>query len=95
MLAGRYFEHLLSWLESRHLAPAPWQHAAHFGDTTLYVTAGELAELAEQERARLARFGGRVEHPELCPPGARQVAYLHLAFPGDLSGAAPGGDAGT
>ena len=60
----------------------------------LYVTAGELTELAEEERARLARFAGRLEHPELRPPGARQVAYLHLAFPGDLSGAAPAGDTG-
>ena len=93
VLANRYFEHLLRWLDSKHLAPAPWQGAAHFGDTTLYVTADELTELGAQERALVDRFAGRLGHPELRPPGARPVTYLHLAFPGDVSGAAPSEDA--
>jgi hypothetical protein len=91
VLANRYFEHLLRWLEGRHLEPAEWQRAAHFGDSMLYATADELAELGAAETALVDRFTARLDHPELRPPGARQVTYLHLAFPGDISGAAPGG----
>ena len=94
VLANRYFEHLLRWLEGKRLEPAEWQQAAHFGDTLLYVTADELTELAAQETALMDRFAARLDHPELRPPGARRVTYLHLAFPGDISGAAPGGDTG-
>jgi predicted transcriptional regulator len=93
VLASRYFEYLLRWLEGKRLEPAEWQQAAHFGDTMLYVTAGELTELAAQETALVDRFAARLDHPELRPPGARQVTYLHLAFPGDISGAAPAGGA--
>jgi predicted ArsR family transcriptional regulator len=88
VLAERYFEHLQRWLEARHREPRPWQEAAHFGDTLLYVTADELTELAAQENALVDRYLDRQEHPELRPPGARLVTYLHLAFPGDISGAA-------
>ena len=87
VLANRYFEYLLRWLDGKRLEPAEWQQAAHFGDTMLYVTADELAELAAQETALVGRFAARLDHPELRPAGARQVTYLHLAFPGDLSGA--------
>jgi Helix-turn-helix domain len=94
VLAGRYFEYLLRWLEGKRAEPAEWQHAAHFGDTMLYVTADELVELAEQETALVDRFADRLEHPELRPPGARAVTYLHLAFPGDISGAPASGAGG-
>jgi len=91
MLAERYFEYLMRWLEAKPGEPEAWQHAAHFGDTMLYVTAEELVELAEQEQALMDRFLDRLTRPELRPPGAREVTYLHLAFPGDLSGAKPAG----
>ena len=87
VLAERYFENLMRWLEAKPGEPQDWQRAAHFGDTMLYVTAQELAELAEQEQALMDRFLDRLTRPERRPPGARRVTYLHLAFPGDLSGA--------
>jgi hypothetical protein len=93
VLANRYFEYLLRWLDGKRLEPEEWQRAAHFGDTMLYVTAAELTELGEQERALVDRFAARLEHPELRPSDARPVTYLHLAFPGDISGAAPAGGA--
>jgi hypothetical protein len=93
VLANRYFEYLLRWLDGKRLEPEEWQRAAHFGDTMLYVTAAELTELGAQERALVDRFAARLEHPELRPPDARPVTYLHLAFPGDISGAAPAGGA--
>ena len=87
VLAERYFEALMRWLEAKPDQPEDWQHAAHFGDSMLYVTPEELIGLAAETQAMMDRFLDRVEHPELRPPGARQVTYLHLAFPGDLSGA--------
>ena len=94
VLAERYFEALMRWLEAKPDQPEQWQHAAHFGDTMLYVTPQELIGLAAQTQAMMDRFLDRVEHPELRPPGARRVTYLHLAFPGDLSGAAEREDPG-
>jgi DNA-binding transcriptional ArsR family regulator len=88
VIAERYFEALMRWLDAKPDETEQWQHAAHFGDTMLYVTPEELADLAAETQAMMDRFLDRVEHPELRPPGARRVSYLHLAFPGDLSGAA-------
>ena len=94
VIAERYFEALMRWLDAKPDEPEQWQRAAHFGDTMLYVTPEELIGLAAQTQAMMDRFLDRVEHPELRPPGARRVAYIHLAFPGDLSGAAEREDPG-
>jgi DNA-binding transcriptional ArsR family regulator len=100
VIANRYFEFLLRWLETRHLEPPEWQEASPFGDTMLYLTPAELTELASAERALVERFAARREDPALRPPGARRITWLHLAFPGDLSGAseaapAPGSSAAS
>jgi predicted transcriptional regulator len=89
VLADRYFEALSRWLAAKPDEPEEWQHAAHFGDSMLYVTPGELVGLAEEVRVMVDRFLPRQAHPELRPEGARLVTFLHLAFPGDLSGARP------
>jgi DNA-binding transcriptional ArsR family regulator len=87
VLAERYFEALSRWLAAKPDAPEEWQQAAQFGDSMLYVTADELLALADETQAMMDRFLARLTHPELRPPGARLVTVLHLAFPGDLSGA--------
>jgi DNA-binding transcriptional ArsR family regulator len=84
VIAERYFERLMRWLERKPDEPAQWQHAAHFGDLMLYLTADELRELAEKERALLEPYLDRLTQPELRPPDARVVTYLQLAFPGAL-----------
>jgi DNA-binding transcriptional ArsR family regulator len=92
VIAERYFESLMRWLEAKPGEPPEWQAAAHFGDTMIYATAAELTELANQEAALLEPFLERLVRPERRPPGARPVTYLHLAFPGDLSGAPERGE---
>ena len=87
VIAERWFESLMRWLEAKPGEPAEWQHAAHFGDTMLYLTSDELAGLADEVQAMVDRYLDRLENPELRPPGARQVTFLHLAFPGRLPGA--------
>lgn len=82
VIAEAYFEQLMRWLERRDREPAEWQEAAQFGDTFLWVTSDELRELAREERALLDRYLERQTRPELRPPSARLVSYLHLVFPG-------------
>ena len=85
VVAERYFELLMRWLEIRDDEPQAWREAAQFGDTPLYVTADELRELAREEQALLDRYLERQTRPELRPAGARRVTYLQLAFPGDVT----------
>jgi Helix-turn-helix domain len=98
ILAERYVEQMMHWLKTRPDEPAQWQHAAQFGDTMLYLSASELAELGEQVRALIDPYLGRQLRPELRPPDARLISYLHLAFPAmnrgtSGNGAQPGDEA--
>jgi DNA-binding transcriptional ArsR family regulator len=81
ILAERYFERMMRWLEARPGEPEQWQQAAHFGDTMLYLSAAELAELGEHVKALFDRYLDRNTSPELRPSDARLVSYLRLAFP--------------
>jgi DNA-binding transcriptional ArsR family regulator len=80
-VAERYFEDLRHWLQAEPGEPQEWRDAAHFGDTVLYLTAEELADLRRQTQEMTDRFLDRHGHPERRPPGARPVTFLHLAFP--------------
>jgi Helix-turn-helix domain len=81
VLAERYFESLMRWLAVKEEEPADWQEAAMFGDSLLFVTPEELSELKREVRALMDRYVERVPNRELRPPGAREVQFLHLAFP--------------
>jgi DNA-binding transcriptional ArsR family regulator len=81
VIAEKYFEWLMRWLENRDGESEEWQEATQFGDTLLWVTADELGELGRQEQALMDRYLERQTNPELRPPGAREISYLHLAFP--------------
>jgi hypothetical protein len=81
VIAERYFEDVMRWLEVRQAEPEEWQRVAQFGDTYLYLTPDELAALGEQTQQMMDRYIDRQADPELRPEGARLVSYLHLAFP--------------
>jgi len=81
VVAEGYFEQLMRWLEASPNEPPEWQDAAVLGDQILYVTADELAELGRKVREVVGVYFERLVKPELRPPGARPVSYLHLAFP--------------
>jgi len=93
VLAERYFDAVRRWLAVKPAESAAWQRASLFGDTILYLTPEELTELGAQERAMVDKYLDRQDRPDLRPPGARLVTYLHLAFPGDVSGARESQDA--
>jgi DNA-binding transcriptional ArsR family regulator len=81
VIAERYFEDVMRWLEVRQAEPEEWQRVAQFGDTYLYLTPDELAALGEQTQQMMDQYIDRQADPELRPEGARLVGYLHLAFP--------------
>jgi hypothetical protein len=81
VLAERYFEQLVGWLERQREEPRAWQEAAQFGDLILYLTAEELAELGREVDALAERYLERTARGELRPGGARKVTFLRLAFP--------------
>jgi DNA-binding transcriptional ArsR family regulator len=81
VIAEQQFARLLEWFEVMPDESPEWQEAAFFGDTMLYVTADELAQLWQQTRDIVDVYLDRLQHPELRPAGARAVSYLHIAHP--------------
>ena len=81
VIANLYRDKAVAFLERRAAEPDEWRRAALFGDTILYVTSTELAELGEQVDALVGRYAERLERPELRPAQARPVAFVQMAFP--------------
>jgi hypothetical protein len=84
VIAEGYFEQLMRWLEARPGQPAEWQQADWLGDRILWVNAEELEELGRKVLELVDVYFERQLKPELRPPDARLVSYLHLAFPNDV-----------
>ena len=53
-------------------------------DRILWVTADELGDLSRRVLELVNEYFERQVRPELRPPDARLVTWLHLAFPDDL-----------
>jgi len=83
VIAERYFEQVMHWLDSSRNESRQWQEAALLGDRFLYLTADELTEIGTTVRKLLDPYSERVTDPSLRPEGARPVTYLALAFPTD------------
>lgn len=81
VLAERYFDWLMQWLEARPDEPAEWQRADLFGDRMLYLTADELGDLGARVRDLVDEYVDRTGRPELRPHDARLISFLLLAFP--------------
>ena len=81
VLVESYFAQLMRWLEVRTGESEEWQRAAFIGDRYLWLTAEELARLGHDLAAVADKYFERQARPELRPPGARLVTYLHLGFP--------------
>jgi predicted ArsR family transcriptional regulator len=83
VVADRYHELFIEWLEGRHEYPLEWQEAAALSDFALHLTAAELKELGERLVAQLEPYLGRTTDPALRPEGSRMVTVIQLAFPTD------------
>jgi predicted ArsR family transcriptional regulator len=81
VVAERYFEQLMRWIDQRADEPPDWQDAEVFGDRMLYLTSDELVELGRDLDALLERYEGRTAAPELRPKDGRLVTFIRAAFP--------------
>jgi predicted ArsR family transcriptional regulator len=81
VVADRYHEMFIEWLEQRSEEPIEWQEAAHQSDFPLYVTAEELRDLGERLVAELEPYLDRTADPAQRPVGSRMVTVIQLAFP--------------
>ncbi|HEX2589207.1 MAG TPA: helix-turn-helix domain-containing protein [Gaiellales bacterium] len=81
VVADRYHEMFIEWLEQRAEEPIEWQEAAHQSDFPLYLTAEELRDLGERLVAELEPYLERTSDPARRPAGSRMVTVIQLAFP--------------
>ena len=75
------FKALTRWILSRHGEPIEWQEAWAFGDSLLYLTPAEVAELRDDLQKLGEQYLERLADPALRPEGARPVTLLLMAFP--------------
>jgi hypothetical protein len=81
VIAERYLEHLLRWIDSRGDEPREWQERELFGDVAVYLTPDELGELDRAIQALVAPYLERTTNPELRPDASRLVMLIALGFP--------------
>ena len=81
VIAERYFERVLRWVERKAEEPAQWQEASILGDAMLYLTVEEFAQLGDAWWALLEPYFDRTEDATLRPPDARLVLFFAQAFP--------------
>lgn len=81
VVAENYFAGVRRWLADREDEPEEWQRAAQFGDTMMYVTADELAELGRQVDELTDKYLDRLTDASRRPTGARLVSFVKLAHP--------------
>jgi DNA-binding transcriptional ArsR family regulator len=81
VIADHWMSNLRRWIAASPDEPDEWQEAAEFGDTFLYLTAGELADLAKDVRELIDVYVDRQVKPELRPPDSRLVTFLRIAHP--------------
>jgi predicted ArsR family transcriptional regulator len=81
VIAERYFEGVMEWLERRRGETKQWREAEMFGDTILYLTAEEMVELGEQIEALAEKYLPRTANKKERPEGSRAVNLLHIAHP--------------
>ncbi|MFC7305591.1 winged helix-turn-helix domain-containing protein [Streptomyces monticola] len=79
-VAELYFDRITRAIETRRELPKEWQEAQEFGDSQLYLTAGELTGLRQKIWELIQPFEARGADPSLRPDGARLVELLRIAF---------------
>jgi hypothetical protein len=78
---NHYVKRAQAFLAQRGSEPSEWRGVTGFGDTLLYVTASEMAELTRKLDALLAEFDERITDPSARPEGARGIGIIRMALP--------------
>lgn len=83
VIAERYFERLMTWLERRGSEPREWQAHELFGDVAVHLTPEELGELHRSVQQLIEPYLERITNPALRPERSRRVMFISLGFPID------------
>nr|MDT0659699.1 helix-turn-helix domain-containing protein [Micromonospora sp. DSM 115978] len=81
VILEHYHQRAQAFLARRVAEPAPWREVLGFGDSLVYVTPDELAELRRRMDGLLAEFDARLTNPANRPAGARGVGIVQLVLP--------------
>lgn len=81
IVAERYFQAALAWLDRSADEDPAWVEAASMSDAIVSMTSEELQELNHQVLVLLEPYLRRLEGPEPRVTGARAVNVIALAFP--------------
>lgn len=83
LMADRYRDSTVAYLERSATETDEWRRAVWFGDAILYLTADELAQLGRDIDALVAAYAQRTHDARLRPTGSRHVTFAHAAFPAE------------
>jgi len=91
-LAEQALERFLDWQQRRKGWPREWQEHTGIGNSTIYLTQAELADLAEAMDALVNRYANERPLDDVAsrPPGALPVNLTLFAIPGSEPPEAPG-----
>jgi hypothetical protein len=78
---GGYVRRAQEFLAGRADEPPHWRAVTGFGDSVVYVTAAELADLMAKVDALIAEYDERITDPAKRPDGARAVGIIQMAMP--------------
>jgi hypothetical protein len=81
VVLDHYARRARTYLERRADEPAEWLAVTGFGDSMVYVTAAELAELNRRIEAVIGEYDDRLTDPARRPAGARPIGIIQLVVP--------------
>ena len=95
VILDNYMKRAQAFLAERGNEPQEWRAVTGFGDSMVYLTAPELAELIRKMDALVAEFDERRTDPSTRPEGARGVGIIQMVLATAPTSARPGPKTGT
>jgi DNA-binding Lrp family transcriptional regulator len=81
VILDHYLKRAQTFLAQRSNEPPEWREITGMGDSLVYVTAAEMAELQRKIDALIGEFEGRLTDPSTRPEGARGIGIIQMALP--------------
>lgn len=80
VILDNYMRRAQAFLAERGNEPQEWREVTGFGDSLVYLTAPELAELVRKIDALVAEFDERLTDPSTRPEGARGIGIIQMVL---------------
>jgi len=81
VILDHYVQRAQAFLAQRESEPPAWRELTGLGDSMVYVTAAELAELLGRFHSLVAEFDQRLTDPSTRPEGVRGIGIIQLVLP--------------